>query len=104
MIHEAMATGLPVITFADSGGAPEAVANGAGFVIPFADYDHASNIIRLLSTQPEVAAGIRERSQERVKTRYQFEDYADQLIELSETTLGRNISKVVAPPQLRAVA
>ncbi len=104
VIHEAMATGLPVITFANSGGAPEAVANGAGFVVPYADYDHAANIIRLLSTQPEVAAGIRQRSQERVITRYQFCDYADRLIELSETLIGKNISKVVSPPQLRAVA
>ena len=103
VIHEAMATGLPVITFADSGGAPEAVADGAGFVVPYADYDQAVNIIRLLGSQPEIAEGIRERSRKRVETEYQFSDYADKIIEMAENLVRRNL-RVEFKPRLRAVA
>ncbi len=91
VIHEAMATSLPVITFADSGGAPEALAGGAGFVVPYGDYDQSANIICMLATQPEIAAGIRSRSFERVHSRYRFSDYGDQLIHLSETVMGQTI-------------
>lgn len=91
VIHEAMATSLPVITFAESGGAPEALAGGAGFVVPYADYDQTANIICMLATQPEIAAGIRSRSLERVHSRYRFSDYGDQLIHLSETVSGQTI-------------
>lgn len=93
VIHEAMATGLPVITFENSGGAAEAVSNGAGFVVPYADYEQAANVIRLLASQPEVAEGIRDRSRERVETRYQFGDYADRLIELSETLTRQSLRR-----------
>ena len=86
-----MATSLPVITFAESGGAPEALAGGAGFVVPYADYDQTANIICMLATQPEIAAGIRSRSLERVHSRYRFSDYGDQLIHLSETVSGQTI-------------
>ena len=103
VIHEAMATGLPVITFADSGGAPEAVADGAGFVVPYADYDQVVNIIRLLGTQPEIAEGIRERSKARVESEYQFSDYGDKIIEMAEQLVRKNL-RYNFPPRLRAVA
>ena len=108
VIHEAMATSLPVITFANSGGAPEAVDNGAGIIVPYADYQQAANVIRMLSAQPEVAAGLRERSLERVKTRYRFEDYAEKLIDLSESVIGQrlrhNSAATTAPIQLHRAA
>ncbi len=91
VIHEAMASSLPVITFDQAGGAPEAIDNGAGFVVPYADYDQTSNIIRMLATQPEIAAGMRLKSKERVEARYRFEDYGDKIIDLSETILKSEI-------------
>ena len=91
VIHEAMASGLPVITFANSGGAPEAVGNGSGFVVPYGDHGHAGNIVRMLAGQPDIAAGMRERSSERVRTRYRFDDYADKLIDVCESILGYEI-------------
>ena len=101
VIHEAMATSLPVITFAESGGASEAVAGGAGFVVPYADYDQTANIICMLATQPEIAAGIRSRSLERVHSRYRFSDYGDQLIQLSETVTGTTFQN--ATPALKVM-
>ena len=82
-----MAASLPVITFADSGGAPEAIESGAGFVVPYADYDQAANVISLLANQPQIATGVREKSKERVFTRYRFEDYGDKLVDLAESLL-----------------
>lgn len=98
VIHEAMATSLPVITFAESGGAPEALSGGAGFVVPYADYDQSANIICMLATQPEIAAGIRSRSLERVHSRYRFADYGDQLIQLTETVTGQSIRMKSSSP------
>ena len=93
VIHEAMASSLPVITFSDSGGAPEAVGNGSGFVVPYGDHNHAGNVIRMLASQPEIASGMREKSFERVHTRYRFEDYADKLIDVCESILGYELRK-----------
>lgn len=104
VIHEAMATSLPVITFANSGGAPEAVDNGAGIIVPYADYQQAANVIRMLSAQPEVAAGLRERSLERVNTRYRFDDYSEKLIDLSESVIGQRLRHVAAQVQLHRAA
>jgi glycosyltransferase involved in cell wall biosynthesis len=104
VIHEAMVTGLPVITFANSGGAQEAVGGGAGIVVPYADYEQTAGVIRMLSSQPEVAAGIRERSIKRVETRYQFEDYGDKLIDVCEALLNRQLRSEVRLYQHRAAA
>jgi len=52
VIHEAMAASLPVIAFAGAGGAPEAIADGAGFVLPYADYGQVAATIRLMRDQP----------------------------------------------------
>ena len=91
VIHEAMVTGLPVITFANSGGAQEAVADGAGIVVPYGDYQKTADVIRMLVDQPEFAVGIRKKSKERVAKRYQFSDYGDKLIDLSESVIGTSI-------------
>ena len=93
VIHEAMASSLPVITFSGSGGASEAVGNGSGFVVPYGDHSHAGNVIRMLASQPEIASGMRDKSFERVHTRYRFEDYADKLIDVCESILGYEIRK-----------
>lgn len=91
VIHEAMASSLPIITFADSGGASEAIDNGAGFIVPYANYEQAANVISLLANQPEIAAGVREKSKERVFDRYRFEDYGEKLVDLAESILQTQI-------------
>lgn len=98
VIHEAMATSLPIIAFANSGGASEAIDNGAGIIVPYADYEQAGNVIRMLAAQPELATGLRERSLERVHSRYRFEEYGDKLIDLSEAIIGQQLRN--AQPEL----
>ncbi len=104
VIHEAMATSLPIIAFENAGGAPEAIDNGAGFVVRYADYEQVTSIIKLLACQPEVALSMRERSLERVQTRYRFEDYAEKLIDLSESVLGQHLRNEAKPIKLRIAA
>jgi glycosyltransferase involved in cell wall biosynthesis len=91
VIHEAMATSLPIITFANSGGATEAIDNGAGIIVPYADYERASNVIRILAAQPEIANGLRERALKRVHSRFRFVEYGEKLIDLSESILGQQL-------------
>lgn len=108
VIHEAMACQLPIVTFADSGGAQTAVKDGAGFVVPYADYEQAATLFRTLSEQTHVAALARERSLERVHSEYRFDDYGDNLIELCESIIGQSITSTpTAPlgvPKLRIAA
>lgn len=52
----------------------------------------------MLAAQPEVATGMREKSYERVHTRYRFEDYADKLIDVCESLLGYELRKQAAAP------
>lgn len=104
VIHEAMVTGLPIITFANSGGAQEALSGGAGIIVPYADYEQTASVIRMLAAQPEVAAGIRERSKKRVETRYQFADYGDKLIDLCESILGTQIRTEISGPRIYRAA
>lgn len=93
VIHEAMAAGLPIIAFDKSGGAPEALAGGAGAVVPYADYEQTTAIIRMFSMQPEMTAALRARSIERVHSRYRFFDYGDKLIDLAESVTRTTLRK-----------
>lgn len=91
VIHEAMASGLPIIAFQNSGGAVEALAGGAGMTVPYADYSQTAQLLRMLSIQPELSASMREKSRERVHSRYRFADYGDKLVDLAESICGKNL-------------
>ncbi|MEM9942364.1 MAG: glycosyltransferase family 4 protein [Planctomycetota bacterium] len=91
VINEAMACEVPIIAFANSGGAPEAIDNGAGYIIPYADYKQASSVISMLIDEPDVRLGVVERAKQRVLTRYCFKEYSDQIIELGEQIIGQSL-------------
>ena len=93
VIHEAMAASLPVIAFTDAGGAPEAIGDGAGFVVPYGDYRQVAATIQLMCNQPAVTLGLRERSLQRVQQRYRFDDYAEKLIDVCEMVSGVQVRK-----------
>jgi glycosyltransferase involved in cell wall biosynthesis len=93
VIHEAMAAQLPIITFDESGGAVEALAEGAGIVVPYGDYTETVAMIRLLMEQPAIAQSLGRRSHERVHSKYQFGCYVDRLIDVSESITQRTLRK-----------
>ena len=76
VVLEAMATGRPVIAFADSGGAPEALADGAGIVVPYADTGAMADAVTRLLRDPEERRRIGERARTRAAERFRFADYA----------------------------
>lgn len=99
VIHEAMASSLPVIAFKDAGGAPEAIGDGAGFVVPYADCHKVAEMIQLMRDHPRVTVGLRERSLQRVQEQYRFEDYAEKMIDVCESVSGLQIRKSKAIDQ-----
>ncbi|MGH9309920.1 MAG: glycosyltransferase [Vicinamibacterales bacterium] len=98
VVHEAMAAGLPVVAFAGSGGAPEALDMGAGVVVPYADLDAAAAaIVRLASDHPHYD-DVRGRAIERVRTEYDFDRYGRTLVSIlrDEMTVDLSVSVTVA--------
>ncbi len=93
VVHEAMATRLPVMTFDNSGGAVEALAGGAGLVVPYADYEVATHLILAHHQNPGLADGIRETGFRRVQEDYCFERYADKILGLAANISGVDFSR-----------
>lgn len=92
VIHEAMAARLPVIAFDRSGGAVQSLADGAGVVVPYADYQAMANRIMLLADQPAFADTVRTIAEQKVHQQYQFEHYANKLIQMAEQTTRQRIA------------
>ena len=82
-----------MIAFEGAGGAPEAIADGAGFVLPYADYAQVAATIRMMHDQPEVTIGIRDRALQRVRQKYQFNDYAEKVVDVCELVSGTEMRR-----------
>jgi glycosyltransferase involved in cell wall biosynthesis len=93
VVHEAMAVGLPVVAFDQSGGAVEALRGGAGIVIPYGDYRRASQAIQELAERPELVRKIRQLAQRRVHEDYRFVDYAEKVLDLIEESLASRLQR-----------
>lgn len=93
VVHEAMAAQLPVIAFDQTGGAPTAIGDGAGFIAPYGDYEKVCNLLETLASHPAVSRSIRIKGAERVHTRYRFYDYANRIVQLVEEKLHCKIAK-----------
>lgn len=92
--HEAMACSLPIIAFDGSGGAPEALQNGAGIVVPYADVDSAAEAIVSLYRSPDAAKILGKSALERVHSEYQFRDYYLSITRLIEECGGPQAPKI----------
>lgn len=82
VVHEAMAAGLPVVAFAGSGGAPEALEAGAGVIVPYADLDAAAAAIVRLASDEAHHDDVRRCAIERVRTAYDFDRYGRTLVSI----------------------
>ena len=94
VIHEAMVTELPVMAFDGSGGAVEAIDDGAGFIVPFGDFSLATSLICALANNPGLADGMREKAKKRVHEKYNFESYAEDLIVLAQGIASQNFPRI----------
>jgi glycosyltransferase involved in cell wall biosynthesis len=85
---EAMARGVPVVAFAGAGGAPEALAEGAGIVVPYLDVKAMARELFALSEAPHHRARIGERARQRIETDYRWSRYVGRLVALLESDFG----------------
>ncbi|MGI9515603.1 MAG: glycosyltransferase family 4 protein [Pirellulaceae bacterium] len=104
VIHEAMAAGLPVITFHNSGGAAAAVSEGAGIVTPYGDYLAMTDMIQMLASQPALADSIRATARQKVHAKYRFDLYANKLIQMAERTTRCRLSQTTLETEPRSYA
>ena len=100
VVHEAMACGMPVIGFANTGGAPEAFLPDAGLLVGYPDTMAMAEAVLSLATDEPLRQRMGEIGRARVKSRYCFASYAEQLKELvrtfaPETWRSRDASEVV---------
>jgi glycosyltransferase involved in cell wall biosynthesis len=104
VVHEAMSAQLPIIAFQNSGGAGEAISNGAGLLVPYADYEQASHSIQMLIQQPAIGQALTAKALDRVCTRYRFDDYASKIVGLCESIIGQRLRYESATTPLRRAA
>lgn len=93
VVHEAMAAAMPVMVFDHSGGAVEAINDGAGLVLPFADYVAACRSIDRLHDNPQWARELGENARLRIRNDFRFKDYANGIIQLCEQEFGISLTK-----------
>ena len=77
-----------MITFADAGGAPEALAEGAGIVVPYGNINAVAAELHRLTTDHTYYDKISKRAVQRVRMTYRFCDYAARIAELLSDECG----------------
>lgn len=75
VIHEAMAAQLPIIGFKDAGGFSEALAEGSGVLVEYADTHAAGQYIWEWYENPQKKKEIGKRAKNRVINKYHYLDY-----------------------------
>ncbi|MEL6065282.1 glycosyltransferase family 4 protein [Methylobacterium sp. DCY52] len=80
VVHEAMASGLPIVAFENAGGSPEAFLPEAGLVVPYHDTSAMADAVVSLATDPVRRRVMGECGRQIVQKRYRFEDYTRRLI------------------------
>jgi glycosyltransferase involved in cell wall biosynthesis len=92
VIHEAMASALPIVLFQGAGGADEAVADDCGIVVPYLDVDSMARAIASILAKPSDFASMGEKAERRVRSNYRFSDYARQIFDICKEVAQNEIS------------
>lgn len=95
VVHEAMACALPVVTFDGSGGAPEALADECGIVVPYLDVEAMADSVTSIASTPWRYSAMGLRAQARVRTTYRFADYAERLLQVCESVTQQPMPRLV---------
>jgi glycosyltransferase involved in cell wall biosynthesis len=85
---EAASLNKPIICFADAGGSPEFVAEGAGFVVPFLDVSAFAEKILWLRDHPEAGQKMGDLGARRVEEHYLLEHGAESVVKVIEKFLA----------------
>lgn len=76
VVHEAMASRLPILCFEGGGGYIEALEDNAGIVLPFGDFVGLNNKLTELIVNDQYRKELGENARNRVLSHYDFNDYA----------------------------
>ncbi|NEP59500.1 MAG: glycosyltransferase [Symploca sp. SIO2G7] len=87
----AMSHGLPVIAFAEAGGAPEALSPDAGVVVPYIDAGAMAKELINLLRHPKERHQIGDAAMKRSKTQYQWSRYVQDLVAVMNADFGCDI-------------
>ncbi len=80
VVIESMYAGLPVVSFADSGGTPELTADGCGVAVPYLDTDAMAAAVCRLLDDPDAARTIGRQAAQRIESGFRRADYVDFLL------------------------
>ena len=79
---EALARGLPVVAFGDAGGAPEALDDDAGVVVPYLDVPEMARALFRLVEAPRYRAALGRRALTRARERFLWDRFIGELRQL----------------------
>ena len=86
VVLEAMAVGIPMIAFQDAGGAPEALADGCGVIVPYLDVQAMAAAAIELLLNKDKREYITAKAQSSIKEKHDFEKYVGFLLDLFGTS------------------
>jgi glycosyltransferase involved in cell wall biosynthesis len=82
VVLEAMASGLPVVGFAGTGGFEEQARGGAGVTVPYCDVASAVNVMRELAERPDERESMGRLGRERIALSGGYRLYVARLVEV----------------------
>ena len=88
VVHEAMACAKPVIAFDNAGGAPEALVDGAGVIVPYGDAVAMAEALRNLADDRPGAEEVGRRARVSIHKNYAFADYVEKILGSVEQRIG----------------
>jgi len=85
---EAMAHGLPVVAFDGAGGAPEALCDRSGVVVPYLDVKAMARSLITLCEAPQYHEEISRNAKLKAETHYRWQRYMDDLLGILKDDFG----------------
>jgi glycosyltransferase involved in cell wall biosynthesis len=97
---EAAAREVPVLCFADAGGAPELVEEDAGYVVPYLDVEAMADAVAFLAGAPDERARLGKAAAEKARRRHDI----DAAMPRIESLLRELLDAPAASPERRTAA
>ena len=97
---EAMVRGLPIVAFDGAGGAPEALADGAGVVVPYLDTSEMARALVRVLEAPRYRDELSRHAVARHRERYAWDRFTSQLFELLHAEFALPLPVEVEEPAL----
>jgi len=86
VVHNAMASKLPVVAFQNAGGVPEMLADGGGICVPYGDIVALAQATADLLQSPDQCRLMGEQGYRSVTSNYLMKDYIEKLLVLASQT------------------